>query len=119
MAAIDVYEEEPVLDTHHPLLDLPNVVCTPHIGYVTRDEYETQFTDIFDQINAYAAGKPINVINPEVLKGPLRLAASDHCEEQSDERIQFGVNAARPHLDRFARFAIRQTNFTPAPAPWR
>jgi D-3-phosphoglycerate dehydrogenase len=68
MAAVDVYEQEPVLDIHHPLLNLPNVVATPHIGYVTRDEYEVQFVDIFDQIVAYAAGKPINVINPEVLK---------------------------------------------------
>ena len=48
---------------------LPNVVCTPHIGYVTRDEYEVQFTDIFDQITAYAAGTPVHVVNPEVL-GP-------------------------------------------------
>src|SRR5215831_16944744 len=68
MAAVDVYEDEPVLDTRHPLLNMPNVVCTPHIGYVSRDEYETQFTDIFDQITAYAAGTPINVVNPEVLK---------------------------------------------------
>jgi D-3-phosphoglycerate dehydrogenase len=68
MAAVDVYEEEPVRDTGHPLLTMPNVVCTPHIGYVTRDEYEVQFVDIFDQITAYAAGAPINVINPDVLK---------------------------------------------------
>jgi D-3-phosphoglycerate dehydrogenase len=67
MAAVDVYEEEPLRDTRHPLLAMDNVVCTPHIGYVTRDEYEIQFSDIFDQINAYAAGKPINVVNPEVL----------------------------------------------------
>jgi len=69
MAAVDVYEEEPLSDPHHPLLGMNNVVCTPHIGYVTRDEYEVQFTEIFDQINAYAAGKPINVVNPDVLKG--------------------------------------------------
>src|SRR6202162_1591652 len=68
MAAIDVYEAEPLRDTKHPLLNLPNVVCTPHIGYVSRDEFEVQFSDVFDQINAYAAGAPINVINPEVLK---------------------------------------------------
>ena len=67
MAAVDVYEEEPVTDTANPLLSLPNVVCTPHIGYVTREEYETQFADIFDQITAYAAGTPINVVNPDVL----------------------------------------------------
>jgi D-3-phosphoglycerate dehydrogenase len=69
MAAVDVYEEEPVLDRHHPLLEIESAVCTPHIGYVTRDEYEIQFSDIFDQINAYASGKPINVVNPEVLAG--------------------------------------------------
>jgi D-3-phosphoglycerate dehydrogenase len=68
MAAVDVYEQEPVLDPDHPLLVMDNVVCTPHIGYVTRDEYELQFADIFDQIVAYAAGRPINVVNPQVLK---------------------------------------------------
>jgi len=67
MAAIDVYEDEPMLDPAHPLLVMVNVVCTPHIGYVSRDEYEVQFADIFDQIIAYAAGTPINVVNPEVL----------------------------------------------------
>ena len=72
MAAVDVYEEEPVLDIRHPLLDLPNAICTPHLGYVTRDEYEVQFVDIFDQILAYAAGKPINVVNPDALKGARR-----------------------------------------------
>src|SRR5436190_3701299 len=65
-AAVDVYEEEPVLGGKHPLLAMDNVVCTPHLGYVTRDEYELQFADIFDQINAFAAGKPINVVNPKV-----------------------------------------------------
>ena len=66
MAAVDVYEEEPLRDPKHPLLTMPNVVCTPHIGYVTRDEYEIQFSDIFDQIVAYAKGTPINVVNPQV-----------------------------------------------------
>ena len=47
---------------------LDNVVCTPHIGYVTRDEYEIQFADIFDQIVAYASGAPINVVNPDALR---------------------------------------------------
>ena len=69
MAAVDVYEQEPVLDRSHPLLNMDNVVCTPHIGYVTRDEYEIQFADIFDQILAYSAGKPINVVNPDVGTG--------------------------------------------------
>ena len=67
LAAVDVYEEEPVLDPAHPLLTMNNVVCTPHLGYVSRDEYEIQFADIFDQIIAYAAGSPINVVNPQVL----------------------------------------------------
>ena len=67
MAAIDVYEDEPVADRHHPLLTMNNVVCTPHIGYVTREEYEIQFAEIFDQITAYCAGAPINVVNPNVL----------------------------------------------------
>ena len=66
-AAVDVYEHEPMVDTSHPLLHMDNVVCTPHLGYVSRDEYEVQFTDIFDQITAYAAAAPINVVNPEVL----------------------------------------------------
>src|SRR5688572_15241482 len=70
LAAVDVYEEEPVRDINHPLFAMVNVVCTPHIGYVTRDEYEIQFLDIFDQIVAYAGGKPINVVNPQVLKSP-------------------------------------------------
>jgi D-3-phosphoglycerate dehydrogenase / 2-oxoglutarate reductase len=68
MAAVDVYEEEPMRDAAHPLLNMDNVVCTPHLGYVSHDEYELQFTDIFGQINAYAAGAPINVVNPDVLK---------------------------------------------------
>lgn len=67
MAAIDVYDEEPVRDANHPLVRLPNVICTPHIGYVTRDEYELQFTDIFRQIVAFTDGAPINVVNSDVL----------------------------------------------------
>jgi len=67
-AAVDVYEEEPVPGGGHPLLAMDNVICTPHLGYVTREEYETQFSDIFDQVVAYAAGAPINVVNPEALK---------------------------------------------------
>jgi D-3-phosphoglycerate dehydrogenase len=68
MAAVDVYEEEPLLDARHPLLPLDNVVCTPHLGYVERDAYESQFSEIFDQILAYLAGKPVNVVNPKVLE---------------------------------------------------
>ena len=65
-AAVDVYEQEPI--AAHPLLAMDNVVCTPHIGYVTRDEWEVQFSDVFDQINAFAAGAPRNVVNPEVTR---------------------------------------------------
>jgi len=72
MAAVDVFEHEPVRDIHHPLLAMNNVVCTPHIGYVTCEEYEIQFSDIFDQITAFCAGKPINVINPAVLNATRR-----------------------------------------------
>ena len=72
MAAVDGYEEEPVLDPHYPLFGMAKVVCTPHIGYVTRDEYELQFTEIFDQITAYCAGQPTNVVNPEVLNSKHR-----------------------------------------------
>lgn len=67
MAAVDVYEKEPLRDVNDELLTMDNLVCTPHIGYVTRDEYELQFADIFDQIVAYAAGTPIHVVNPEAI----------------------------------------------------
>ncbi len=70
MAAVDVFEQEPLRDPNHPLLTLDNVVCTPHIGYVTRDEFEIQFSDVFDQILAYGQGRPINVVNPAVLTRP-------------------------------------------------
>jgi D-3-phosphoglycerate dehydrogenase / 2-oxoglutarate reductase len=66
-AAVDVFEDEPMRDPDLPLLRFERVVATPHIGYVTREEYETQFSDIFDQILAFAAGRPINVVNPDVL----------------------------------------------------
>ncbi len=68
MAAVDVFESEPLRDPADPLLSLPNVVATPHIGYVTRDEYELQFSDIFDQVVAFANGAPINVVNPHTLR---------------------------------------------------
>ena len=70
MAAVDVYEREPLTNTADPLLRMENVVCTPHIGYVTREEYEVHFAGIFDQILAYAAGNPIHVVNPKALESP-------------------------------------------------
>lgn len=66
-AAVDVYEEEPVLGARHPLLAMPNVVCTPHLGYVERDNYELYFGTAFDNVIAFAAGKPQAIANPEVL----------------------------------------------------
>ncbi len=77
MAAVDVYEEEPLLDTRDPLLMMDNVICTPHIGYGERDTYESHFSEKFDQILAYLNGKPTNVVNPEVLrKAPESLGDS-------------------------------------------
>jgi D-3-phosphoglycerate dehydrogenase / 2-oxoglutarate reductase len=70
MAATDVYENEPLRDPAYPLFRMENVVCTPHLGYVTHEEFEIQFSDIFDQVVAYAAGAPINVVNPQVLRTP-------------------------------------------------
>lgn len=65
-AAVDVFDEEPLTDTNHTLLKSPNVLPTPHLGYVTEDEFDLQFSDVFDQINAYATGAPIHMINSEV-----------------------------------------------------
>ncbi|MFK7878787.1 D-2-hydroxyacid dehydrogenase family protein [Roseobacter sp.] len=65
-AAIDVFDDEPMTDVSNPLLCHPNVLATPHIGYVTEDEFDLQFADIFDQIIAYREGVPINMINSDV-----------------------------------------------------
>ncbi len=70
MAAVDVFEDEPMRDTAHPLLSMLNVVATPHIGYATREEYELQFAEIYGQILAWLGGTPINVVNPAVLDSP-------------------------------------------------
>jgi D-3-phosphoglycerate dehydrogenase / 2-oxoglutarate reductase len=71
-AAVDVFEEEPMRNVDLPLLQFEQVVATPHIGYVTHEEYETQFSDVFDQIVAFAAGRPINVVNPDALTAAAR-----------------------------------------------
>ena len=60
LAAIDVFEHEPILQGH-ALLRLENCICTPHIGYVEKDNYEVFFGTAFDNINAFAAGRPQNV----------------------------------------------------------
>jgi D-3-phosphoglycerate dehydrogenase len=67
-AAIDVYEDEPVLNANHPLIGMDNVVCTPHLGYVEEATYEAYYSAAVEQILAFIAGKPINVANPDVLK---------------------------------------------------
>jgi D-3-phosphoglycerate dehydrogenase len=67
-AAIDVYEEEPVA-SDYPLLKMPNVLCTPHLGYVERDNYEHYFGVAFDNVVAFARGEPANIVNSEVLGG--------------------------------------------------
>jgi len=66
--AVDVYDDEPVLEGNHPLLKMDNVVCTPHLGYVDRDTYEKYYGAAVDNVLAYAEGKPVNLLNPEVLK---------------------------------------------------
>jgi len=66
MAAVDVFENEPVLDSADPLLALPNALCTPHLGYVERDNHELAYGNAFRQILAYLDGAPIAVHNPEV-----------------------------------------------------
>jgi len=63
-AAVDVYEEEPVLGANHPLLRLPNALCTPHIGYVEKDNYERYFGIAFDNILAYAQGRLTDGVSP-------------------------------------------------------
>ena len=67
MAAIDVFDEEPITWADDPLATHPNLIGTPHIGFVTEDEFEIQFADIFDQVVAWRDGAPINMINPEAM----------------------------------------------------
>lgn len=76
MAAVDVYEEEPVLGAAHPLLGMDNVVATPHLGYVAREELEGMFAMIFDQILAYEKGQPVHVVNPDALRARSDLNTS-------------------------------------------
>jgi len=67
LAAVDVYESEPVLNGDHPLLELGNALCTPHTAWLEQDTYELYFGEAFDNIVAFLAGKPVNMVNPEVL----------------------------------------------------
>jgi len=67
-AAIDVFESEPVLNREHPLIGMPNVICTPHLGYVTWETYELYYAEAVNNILAYVAGAPVHVLNPDVLQ---------------------------------------------------
>ena len=68
MAALDVFNEEPIYNANDPLLKHENVICTPHIGFVTEDELELQFSDVFKQVVGFICGKPFNVVNPQALE---------------------------------------------------
>lgn len=70
IAALDVFDAEPVTDPADPVLSHPRVIATPHIGFVTEDEFDLQFADIYDQVNAFAAGAPIHMVNPEAFARP-------------------------------------------------
>ncbi|CDY75007.1 D-3-phosphoglycerate dehydrogenase [Caballeronia glathei] len=69
-AAVDVYEREPIYGADHPLLGLDNVLATPHIGYVEKDTYEHYFGIAIEQLLAWRAGSPVNVLNPQALVTP-------------------------------------------------
>jgi D-3-phosphoglycerate dehydrogenase / 2-oxoglutarate reductase len=67
-AAVDVYEDEPIVNGDHPLLKLPNVLCTPHLGYAVTSAFEGFYGKAIDSILAFASGDPVNVLNPEALQ---------------------------------------------------
>ncbi len=98
MAAVDVYEQEPLRDAQHPLLRMANVVCTPHIGYVTEDEFELQFSDIFEQIVSFAAGHPIHVVNPQVL-GQAAMENDDTVAPLVLDLLEWIGSDARPYSE--------------------
>ena len=66
-AAVDVYEDEPVLGANHPLVKMENCLCSPHLGYVSKESFEEYVGGAFDRVVAFANGSPIDVINPEAL----------------------------------------------------
>jgi D-3-phosphoglycerate dehydrogenase len=65
-AAVDVYEQEPIMHGDHPFLSMPNVVCTPHLGWAEWDNFELYYAEAFEQIVAFAAGEPPRLMNPDV-----------------------------------------------------
>ena len=72
MAAVDVFETEPILQGH-ALLRLENCICTPHIGYVEQDSYEMYFGAAFDNVANFIKGTPTNIVNPEALQVRLQI----------------------------------------------
>ena len=76
-AAVDVFEDEPVLGAAHPLLKMDNVIATPHLGYVEKENYELYYGLVVDQILAYAAGNPVNVLNPEAVRTKFTQATDN------------------------------------------
>jgi D-3-phosphoglycerate dehydrogenase len=69
-AALDVFPEEPIYDANDHLLQMPNVLCTPHLGYVEKNGYELYFGKAFENVVNFLAGKPTNVVNAEALQSP-------------------------------------------------
>jgi D-3-phosphoglycerate dehydrogenase len=65
-AAVDVYEQEPIQNGDHPFLSIPNVICTPHLGWAEWENFELYYSEAFDQIAAFAEGKPLRLANPDV-----------------------------------------------------
>jgi D-3-phosphoglycerate dehydrogenase len=65
-AAVDVYEQEPIVNGNHPFLSMPNVLCTPHLGWAEWDNFELYFREAFEQIVAYEQGLPLRLRNPDV-----------------------------------------------------
>ena len=66
-AAVDVYENEPILDGKHPLLKMPNVICMPHLGWADHDTFEMYFGEAFEQVHLFANNLPLRLANPDVL----------------------------------------------------
>jgi D-3-phosphoglycerate dehydrogenase len=81
LAALDVFDEEPVVD--NTFLQMPNVVCTPHLGYVQKENYETLFDAAFRDVLAWEAGTPRNLVNPEALALQCALVATRFRETRS------------------------------------
>jgi D-3-phosphoglycerate dehydrogenase len=67
-AAVDVYDDEPVLRGDHPLLRLPNALCTAHSAWLEKSTYELYFGEAFENAAAWARGQPVKLVNPQVLR---------------------------------------------------